>query len=179
MASQRKHAELSNERKAELLERLMRRHWGTLIRQAGFHSESTADADDALSDASVQFLRRFPGNDDKEALRWMLVVVKRCAWEMTSRRRRRREATEEVFDLARGRRGPEEMAEVGEEVERFLAALATLKPDESRTLLLIAAGYRYVEVGRICGWSQTKVNRCAAEGRLRLRKLLTEGGEIP
>jgi hypothetical protein len=39
----------------------MRRHRRTLIREAGFHSESTADADDALSDASVQFLWDFPG----------------------------------------------------------------------------------------------------------------------
>ena len=43
-------------------------------------------------------------------------------------------------------------------------------------IVLIAAGYSYAEIGRICGWTHPKVNRCAAEGRARLRALLAEEG---
>ena len=50
-----------------------------------------------------------------------------------------------------------------------LARLADLKPDERRTLVLLAAGYTYREVGAITGWTYTKVNRCASEGRAALR----------
>jgi RNA polymerase sigma factor (sigma-70 family) len=162
-----------------LLERLVRRHRRTLIRQAGFHSGSTADADDALSDASVQFLRHFPGDDDREALLWMQTVVKRCAWRIAEARRGRGQTADEEFaiDLVDERRGPAQLAEAAEQVGRFLAALAGLKADERRALLLIAAGYSYAEIGRICGWTPTKINRCATEGRARLRGVLTEGGE--
>ena len=49
--------------------------------------------------------------------------------------------------------------------------LAALKPAERWALGLIAAGYSYQEVGQITGWSYTKINRSAAEGRARLREL--------
>jgi DNA-directed RNA polymerase specialized sigma24 family protein len=45
-----------------------------------------------------------------------------------------------------------------------------LKPAERRAIGLIAAGYSYAEVGEITGWSYTKINRCAAEGRAALRE---------
>jgi DNA-directed RNA polymerase specialized sigma24 family protein len=84
-----------------------------------------------------------------------------------------------AVDLADERRGPAQLAEAEEEVERVLAALVCLKADERRALVLIAAGYSYAEIARICGWTLTKINRCATEGRARLRGLLTEGGENP
>jgi DNA-directed RNA polymerase specialized sigma24 family protein len=158
----------------------MRRHRPTLIRQAGFHSDSAADAEDALSEASLEFLLRFPGHDDHEALLWMQTVVKRCAWRLAEVRRRRSASVDEdsATDVTDERRGPAQMAEDAAEVGVFLAAWGGLKADERRALLLIAAGYSYAEIGRICGWTLTKINRCAAEGRARLRKFL-DGGENP
>jgi RNA polymerase sigma factor (sigma-70 family) len=186
-ASQRQHARVSNEPRADLLDRVMRRHRSALIRQARFHSDWAADADDALSEASVQFLRQFPGSTEREALLWMLTVVKRCAWRFARRRRGRRELVREVsldaagdewgIDAVDERRGPAELLEARDRVERIAAAMALLRPDERRALLLIAAGYSYAEIGRICGWTKTKINRCAAEGRARLRGLLAERGE--
>ncbi|HEY2478787.1 MAG TPA: hypothetical protein VGI17_08640 [Solirubrobacterales bacterium] len=84
-----------------------------------------------------------------------------------------------AVDLADEWRGPAQLAEAAEEVEQFAAAFATLKADERRALTLIAAGYSYAEIGRICSWTLTKINRCAAEGRGRLRDFLAEGGENP
>jgi DNA-directed RNA polymerase specialized sigma24 family protein len=159
----------------------MRRHRPRLIRQAAFHSDSAADADDALSEASLEFLLRFPGHDDQEALLWMQTVVKRCAWRLAEARRQRPASVEEeaAADVTDERRGPAQLAEDAAEVGVFFAAWAGLKADERRALLLIAAGFSYAEIGRICGWTLTKINRCAAEGRVRLRKLLLEGGENP
>ena len=42
-----------------------------------------------------------------------------------------------------------------------------LKPAERRALSLI--GYSYREIGELTGWTRTKINRCAAEGRNRIR----------
>src|SRR5665811_2543843 len=69
--------------------------------------------------------------------------------------------------------GPGERLERRERVARSREALQALKPAELRALTLLAAGYSYVEIGRQTGYSQTKVNRCIAEGRERFRSLLT------
>jgi DNA-directed RNA polymerase specialized sigma24 family protein len=37
---------------------------------------------------------------------------------------------------------------------------------------LLAAGLSYAEIGELCGWTYTKVNRCLAEGRVALRERL-------
>jgi DNA-directed RNA polymerase specialized sigma24 family protein len=49
--------------------------------------------------------------------------------------------------------------------------LATLKAQERTALALQAGGYSYAEICGACGWTYTKVNRCLAEGRDRLRQL--------
>ena len=137
-------------------------------------------AEDALADACVQFLRFFDGVTDEHALRWMLVVVKRCAWAISRRRRERASLLEAVpREEIQGEpcRGPVELLEVAEEVREFGAALDELKPDERRALALLALGYSYREIAESQGWTRTKVNRCLAEGRARLRRLLAEGGE--
>ena len=55
------------------------------MRQARYHSRRHEDADDALSDACVQFLRFYDGPPGDDALRWMLLVIKRCAWAIRRR----------------------------------------------------------------------------------------------
>jgi Putative zinc-finger len=74
--------------------------------------------------------------------------------------------------------GPAERAERHEAIERSREALATLKPQEVRTLGLLAEGYSYREIADITGYSSTKVNRAIAEGRERFRHFLVrrEGG---
>ena len=47
-----------------------------------------------------------------------------------------------------------------------------MKPQELRALSLLAEGYSYREIGEITGFSQTKINRCLAEGRERFRSLI-------
>ena len=60
---------------------------------------------------------------------------------------------------------PAERAERRERVAISAAALALLKPQERRALVLKAEGYSYREIMDITGWTYTKVNRCMAEGR--------------
>lgn len=49
-------------------------------------------------------------------------------------------------------------------------ALAGCRPDEARALMLKAAGHSYAEIAEANGWTYTKVNRCIAKGRARLRQ---------
>lgn len=66
---------------------------------------------------------------------------------------------------------PPERVLRNERVARGLAALAALKPAERTAIALHGQGYSYAEIGELCGWTYTKVNRSLAEGRARLRNL--------
>lgn len=173
--------ERSRER-GQVLERALAEGRAALRAQAERHASEEADRDDALQDACLQFLRYYEGPPGEDALRWLSVCLKHRCWEIAERRRNResfdRIETTDAYDPA-GRvlrllseePGPEERAERSEAIAALFAALTRLKPDERTALLLLGLGYSYREIGLRQGWSQTKVNRCLAEGRAALRKI--------
>jgi RNA polymerase sigma factor (sigma-70 family) len=138
------------------------------------------DAEDAYQRALEILLVKAPSDRPRELIRWMKTVVKHEALAI----RRYRERMLGVGDdgmgdpierIASGAAGPGERLERGERVARSREALRALKPAELRALTLIAAGYSYAEIGEITGFSQTKINRCLAEGRQRFRRQLGHG----
>lgn len=177
----------SNERarRAQLLDRLLRAERARLLRQARFHSHCTEDSEDALSEACIQFLRFYDGPAGDHALRWMMVVVKRCAWALGRQARTRqtrcqvadseRVADELAIVVREQGAGPDELAERSEETARVIAMLERLKPDERAALILFGLGCSYAEISELRGWTYTKVNRCVSEGRARVRELLSRG----
>src|SRR4051794_41869636 len=68
--------------------------------------------------------------------------------------------------------GPPERVAEREHAHRSLAALASLKPAETRALVLQAAGRSYRDIAAETGWTGTKVNRVLTEGRAALRERL-------
>jgi len=168
----------NQERRALILDQLLSERRRLLLAQARAHSRVADDAEDALSDACVQFLRFYSGPSGEDALRWMLTVVKRCAWAI-GRRRSVRENTVliEIADTSE-RAVPEEAAERSEDASEVAAALAMLTRDEREALILLGLGLSYREIGDRRGWSQTKVRRSIREGRAKVRKLV-EGGVNP
>jgi RNA polymerase sigma factor (sigma-70 family) len=168
--------------RGQMLCGLLDRDGAKLRSQARLHAQRSADAEDALQDACVAFLRFYDGPPE-EALRWMYVVVKRCAWAIARRASRTRETGYELpsADGAEEEReivaieegpGPAQAAEGSQPASQRLAQLDELKHDERRALLLLGMGYSYREIGQGLGWSYTKVNRCVAEGRADLRRRL-------
>jgi DNA-directed RNA polymerase specialized sigma24 family protein len=155
------------------------------MRQARFHSHRHDDADDALSDACVQFLRFYDGPAGDDALRWMLLVIKRCAWAIRRKavaRESRHWRTVRRGDgkgadaiVADDRVGPAELVERAEETAQILALVEQLKPDERTALILLGLGCTYAEIRELRGWSKTKLHRCLTEGRARVRELLERG----
>lgn len=171
----------------QILERLLVRDGGQLRRVARANSLNAADAEDALQEGCVAFMRFYEGGE-QGALAWLRLVIKRFAWQIGSQARRRgsaqyvvtvepAERTAEEVVLADERAGTEELVERGEAAERRIGLLEQLKPDERTTLILIGLGATYREIGELRGWTQTKINRCATEGRARLRELEAREGE--
>ena len=171
------------QRNAQLLSDLLQRKEHLLRRQADRHADGPDDVDDTLQTAYAQFLERFRG--DCEPLAWLYTTVKREAWALRRRSWRQRETSANVqvnggeFDLCDATRtdspGPVARLERRDRLIEQRQALAELKEDERRALWLIALGLSYAEICEATGWTHTKVNRCASEGRAALRARLESG----
>jgi RNA polymerase sigma factor (sigma-70 family) len=140
------------------------------------------DAEDALQRSLEILLLRAPTEDPRQLIKWLQTVVRHEALAIRQERERtlpRPTAADAEPDredwvslLPAGADGPPERAERREAIGRWREALQSLKPQELRALTLLAEGYSYVEIGEITGYSQTKINRCLAEGRERFRALV-------
>ena len=162
-------------------------HEATLRRTAHRYSLCSDDADEALQRGLEILLRKAPTLERRELVKWMQTVVKHEA--LAVRRERERvlagpaavapqpDAEDWVALLPSGADGPAERLERRETVARSREALQALKPQELRALTLLAEGYSYAEIGEITSWSQTKINRCLAEGRERFRRIFASSEE--
>jgi len=149
---------------------LLDAHGPALRRTARRVSLCPDDADDAVQRATLILLEKAPTHPPPRLAAWMHVVTRREA--LTLRRERERLLGAEVCEtLPSGSPCPAERAERSERSMERARALRRLKADERRALVLKAEGYSYTEICSLTGWSYTKVNRCLAEGRARLRQL--------
>jgi RNA polymerase sigma factor (sigma-70 family) len=162
---------------------LIAREGGELSQTARRYSLCAEDAEDACQRALEILLLKAPSERPRELIRWTKTVVKHEALAIRRNRERllgaprsprgaERDADDPIASIPAGGGGPDEHVELRERIARSREALRSLKPAELRSLTLLAAGYSYAEIGEITGFSQTKVNRCLAEGRERYRKLL-------
>jgi len=172
--------EEASRRNAQILREVIARHEPKLLRQAKVNSQLSRDAEDALQEAYALFLQHYDGK--WPALPFLMTTIKRCAWQIARKSSRRREISpgavlgpgsdSDLWELvASPGPDPSERAERSEELHNLRAAFSELKPDEQRALLLLGAGLSYREIAELNSWTYTKVNRCIAEGRARLREL--------
>ena len=167
------------ERRGQILKRLIVTKGSLLHAQALRNVPNPDAAEDALQEGCVEFLRYYRGESDDHAIAWLMLAVKHRAWAIGKRDGQRQVRGELILAephdsdaaLVGGSPDPAEVAERGEGVETFFAALARLKPDERTALLLLGLGYSYAEVMDRQNWSYRKVARCVIEGRAALRAL--------
>ncbi len=162
-------------------------HENALRRTARRYSLCADDADDALQRALEILLLKAPSDDPRELIRWTQTVVKHEALAVKRDRERilsgPAAASPEpgredwVAMIPASADGPPERAERREAIARSREALQSLKPQELRALSLLAEGYSYKEIGEITGFSQTKINRCLAEGREKFRSVLSRSND--
>ena len=149
---------------------LLDSHGRSFGRTARRFSLCADDADDALQRASLILLTKAPPHPPDRLAAWMHVVTRREA--LAIRRERGRQLPCATVDPGPADSPcPAERAERVERARERAGALHRLKPQERRALVLKGMGYSYAEICDLTGWSYTKVNRCLAEGRARLRQL--------
>jgi RNA polymerase sigma factor (sigma-70 family) len=145
-------------------------HCTSLRRTARRVSLCLDDADEALQRATLILLTKAPPHPPRRLAGWMHVVTRREA--LAVRRERERLLGGELGEtLASSTPCPAERAERLERSRDRMRSLGRLKPDQRRALVLKGGGYSYREICELTGWTYTKVNRCLAEGRARLRQL--------
>jgi RNA polymerase sigma factor (sigma-70 family) len=151
----------------ELVLAVIAAHTGSLLALARRHSICADDAHDAYQRALEIFLRRADSVDPVTAAAWLRTVVKHEAMAVRAARLRVVGPVEVDLDRTEARElaPAEERAAAAERDARSAEALARLKPQEVRALVLKARGYSYREICEITGWTYTKVNRCLTEGR--------------
>jgi RNA polymerase sigma factor (sigma-70 family) len=158
----------------------------TLRRAALRYSLCLDDAEDAYQRALEILLTKAPSGKPRDLVRWTQTVVKHEALAIRANRERllggvagpgELGGSERVALIPAAGDGPQERTERSERIARSREALRALKPAELRALTLLAAGYSYAEIGQATGFSQTKVNRCLAEGRERFRRILADSEE--
>lgn len=157
---------------------LVAREDSELRQTARRYSLCEDDAEDAYQRALEILLVKAPSDRPRELIRWMKTVVKHEALAIRHYRERmlgvgEDEMGDPIARIAALGAGPGERTERREEIARSREALQALKPAELQALTLRAAGCSYAEIGRITGFSHTKINRSLAEGRERFRRLLT------
>lgn len=165
-----------------MLDEVMRSEGTRLWYQARRFSVNDQDANDAVEDACVAFLRSFTFQPGAHAGKWMMTTVKHAALAIVRRnsvRQRENVVPEDGTDAwwESNIQDPRGSLEEHLEVSSRLNLLAELKPDQRLAVSLFAAGYSYREIGARQGWTHTKVQRSIFEGRVRLRELLSERGE--
>jgi RNA polymerase sigma factor (sigma-70 family) len=155
---------------------LLERHGPSFRRTARRVSICADDAEDALQRATEILLTKAPTAERRRLVGWMTVVTRHEA--IAVRRARERalglgdhEPEAVIGGLPSDAPGPSERCERAEDLDAARRALAALKADHRRAIVLQAQGYSYGEIARLCDWTYTKVNRCLAEGRARLRTL--------
>jgi RNA polymerase sigma factor (sigma-70 family) len=160
---------------------LLERHGPAFRRTARRVSICADDADDALQRATEILLTKAPTVEHRRLVGWMTVVTRHEA--IAVRRARERalglagaEPEAVIGGLASDAPGPSERFERAEYLDAARRALAALKADHRRAIVLQAEGYSYEEICELCGWTYTKVNRCLAEGRAKLRSALPRLG---
>jgi RNA polymerase sigma factor (sigma-70 family) len=169
----------NRERVQALADKLYRERYHYLLRIARANGAGD-DAPDAVNDAFSAFLDKFDPDGEAPPLAWATLTLKRRCWAINRSRRLDRRAGHwvdrdsgeprfSVASLPTQAAGPEETIERAEYVLAARERLAVLKPAERTALLLFGLGYTYQEIAAMNRWTYTKVNRCIAEGRARLR----------
>jgi RNA polymerase sigma factor (sigma-70 family) len=159
---------------------LVARHGAQVLATARRYAATPEDAEDAYQRGLELLLTKAPSTSEADLVPWLKTVVKHEAFAL----RRHRELHAPVMDdgelgeRATPTAATHDQAERYEDLRQGAEALAQLKPQEIRALLLRAEGYSYREICQITSWTYTKVNRCLTEGRqaLAIRLAGIQGG---
>jgi RNA polymerase sigma factor (sigma-70 family) len=144
---------------------LLSRHSAGLLATARRYSATPEDAEDAYQRGVEILLTKAPTTTEDELLPWLKTVIKHESFAVRKATGRSLHAEEPPDGDDWAVTCTDERAERYEQLRLGAEAMAGLKPQEIRCLVLKAEGLSYREICAATGWSYTKVNRSITEGR--------------
>jgi RNA polymerase sigma factor (sigma-70 family) len=144
---------------------ILSRHSAGLLATARRYSATPEDAEDAYQRGVEILLTKAPTTTEDELLPWLRTVVKHEAFAVRKLSGRAVPVEEPNARVPDEHAWTDDRAERYEQLRMGAEAMAALKPQEIRCLLLKAEGLSYQEICEATGFSYTKVNRCLTEGR--------------
>jgi len=146
---------------------LIRRRGAEVLSSARRYACCPDDAEDAYQRALEILLTKAPTTCEDELLPWLKTVVRHECFALRKKRERDVPVEHDALDGLAGSEAhaADDRAERYDRLRVGAEALARLKPQETRALLLKAEGLSYQEIAAQTGWTYTKVNRCLTEGR--------------
>ena len=144
---------------------LLSRHSAGLLATARRYSATPEDAEDAYQRGVEILLTKAPTTAESELLPWLKTVVKHEAFAVSKSGSRAVPSADPLGAEADQHAWTDERAERYERLRVGAEAMAGLKPQEIRCLLLKAEGLSDQEICEVTGWTYTKVNRSITEGR--------------
>jgi len=144
---------------------LIERYGPSILRTARRYAQSPEDAEDAYQRGLEILLTKAPSTAEEELLPWLKTVIKHEAFALRRQRERNAPGSDEELAAAPAGTTTDEQAEQRERLQVGAEAMARLKPQEVRCLILLAEGFSYREICEETGFTYTKVNRSLTEGR--------------
>ncbi|MEA2493493.1 MAG: hypothetical protein QOJ29_1404, partial [Thermoleophilaceae bacterium] len=132
---------------------LLSRHSAGLLATARRYSATPEDAEDAYQRGVEILLTKAPTTTEAELLPWLKTVVKHEAFAVRKASGRALPSEDPVEGEVDGRAWTHERAERYEQLRLGAEAMAGLKPQEIRCLLLKAEGLSYHEICAATGWT--------------------------
>lgn len=124
------------------------------------------DAEDAFQRGLEILLTKAPSTDENDLVPFLKTCIRHEAFALAASRRRSGMPLDAVVAASpTAAPGPDEHVERIERLRVGAEAMARLKPQEIRALLLRAEGHSYASIAAETGWTYTKVNRALTEGR--------------
>jgi DNA-directed RNA polymerase specialized sigma24 family protein len=136
---------------------LLSRHSAGLLATARRYSATPEDAEDAYQRGVEILLTKAPTTTEDELLPWLRTVVKHEAFAVRKSSGRAMPAAEPLAGETDANAWTHERAERYERLRVGAEAMAGLKPQEIRCLLLKAEGLSYQEICSATAFSYTKV----------------------
>jgi RNA polymerase sigma factor (sigma-70 family) len=151
---------------------------GFLTAIARLNSRSKVEAEEAVQEAFVSFVRHFDPGRGAPPIAWLILTLKRQCWRQERNAHHDRwvrggweEDCEEprwLLETVHSQASDPERRVV--EIDEGRRRLRALKPDQRDALGLQAAGFSYEEIAAEKGWSFSKASRSLRKGRAALRE---------
>jgi RNA polymerase sigma-70 factor, ECF subfamily len=155
-------------------------HTGLLLKVVRSFAEGLADQDDLFQEILLQVWLSLPNfRDDSKPTTWLYRVALNTAlaWKRTEKKRRQRQGSLSISDIAAPSVSSAEAERNNRIVEELYAAIRAQPPAKRALVVLYLDGFTYREIAEVVGISESNVGVSLNRIKKDLAAAIKEGGD--